>query len=272
MNPDTIRVIYFDIENENLQFFFTIMAYIENSSTDAVFSYDSKNVLVLQEVAKILDFKLVKRKIKNTNEIKVIITADHSTPKTKIGNLIEAPLIFPRLIMDRFFKDFESKHQKVYFRGFFTRTRYRESIKFFIEIKDFNALYQILKKTFAAKFLKNTSFIISTSKVYFNFTARGRDPQYKYMDFDYYEEMANYKIIFCPKGDFIWTYRFFEAIQVGSIPYCKYYTSSYEGFKYLNKIDNTSVKQENVIAINLSKLKNQFFIKSLQDRLNDSIS
>ena len=44
--------------------------------------------------------------------------------------------------------------------------------------------------------------------------------------------MAKSKFVLCPNGDFIWTYRFFEAIACGAIPIIEDDLPLYDGFQY----------------------------------------
>lgn len=50
------------------------------------------------------------------------------------------------------------------------------------------------------------------------FTDTGRKIEKKTFDRDYYQELAHSRFTLCPSGDFIWTYRFFEAMMCLSIP------------------------------------------------------
>ena len=36
----------------------------------------------------------------------------------------------------------------------------------------------------------------------------------------------------CPNGDFVWSYRFFEATLCGAIPIIEQFCPAYEGFRY----------------------------------------
>ena len=109
-------------------------------------------------------------------------------------------------------------------------------------------------------FKKN--FIINTNKVRFIFTNRGRKSEFKFLDKDYYSEMRNFKFIFCPKGDFIWTYRFFESIQVGSIPIILFRANVYVGFKYLSLYNPFSKLGESDVERNILKFKSIYNLKS----------
>ncbi len=60
----------------------------------------------------------------------------------------------------------------------------------------------------------------------------GREFPFKSLDLDYYETLSRSQFVLCPNGDFIWTYRFFEAIMCGAIPLIEEKCDSYDGFRY----------------------------------------
>lgn len=53
---------------------------------------------------------------------------------------------------------------------------------------------------------------------YIKFTDSGRRYSKGFFDKDYYQVMCNSEFTLCPKGDYLWTYRFYEAIMSSSIP------------------------------------------------------
>lgn len=53
---------------------------------------------------------------------------------------------------------------------------------------------------------------------YIKFTDSGRQHSKGFFDRDYYQIMCNSEFTLCPKGDYLWTYRFYEAIICSSIP------------------------------------------------------
>ena len=60
----------------------------------------------------------------------------------------------------------------------------------------------------------------------------GREFPQKAWDDSYYKAMADAKFALCPNGDFIWTYRFFEAALCGAIPVIQNPCELYEGFTF----------------------------------------
>jgi len=61
---------------------------------------------------------------------------------------------------------------------------------------------------------------------------RGRNFPIKAWDDDYFRLLATSEFVLCPSGDYIWTYRFFEATMCGAIPIIENYCSAYDGFRF----------------------------------------
>lgn len=64
------------------------------------------------------------------------------------------------------------------------------------------------------------------------YTDRGRDDSIKGHDQEYWDLMSRAKCVLCPDGDFVWTYRFFEAVACGAVPIIESYSSLYSGFHW----------------------------------------
>lgn len=62
---------------------------------------------------------------------------------------------------------------------------------------------------------------------------RGRSFPIKAWDEDYFRLLSQAEFVLCPSGDFVWTYRFFEAILCGAIPIVQAACPLYEGFHFL---------------------------------------
>lgn len=73
----------------------------------------------------------------------------------------------------------------------------------------------------------------------------------------YWDEMINAEFVLCPDGDFVWTYRFFEAIMCGSIPIIQNTCDLYKGFCYLTKDDKKTYNAKDA-KYNLELLKDKF--------------
>ena len=51
-------------------------------------------------------------------------------------------------------------------------------------------------------------------------------------DVFYFRTLSKSNYALCPSGDFVWTYRFFEACLCGAFPIIEEYHPLYEGFRY----------------------------------------
>jgi len=60
----------------------------------------------------------------------------------------------------------------------------------------------------------------------------GRHWPRKAWDSEYYDELLRLEFVLCPNGDFVWTYRFFEAILCGAIPVVEEACDAYRGFRF----------------------------------------
>ena len=61
---------------------------------------------------------------------------------------------------------------------------------------------------------------------------RGRSYPGKAWDDDYFRLLGRSRFVLCPPGDFVWTYRFFEAVLCGAIPVVEQPSDQYDGFAY----------------------------------------
>ncbi|MBW4553073.1 MAG: glycosyltransferase family 47 protein [Aphanocapsa sp. GSE-SYN-MK-11-07L] len=61
---------------------------------------------------------------------------------------------------------------------------------------------------------------------------RGRSYPIKAWDDEYFKLMAKAEFVLCPNGDYVWTYRFFEAVMCGAIPVIESDCSAYDGFRF----------------------------------------
>jgi hypothetical protein len=72
------------------------------------------------------------------------------------------------------------------------------------------------------------------------FTNNGRIINKAHIDKSYYESLAKSQFVLCPRGDFLWSYRFFEAIICHSIPIVEsngVHSPTMEGFKFFFDAD-----------------------------------
>ena len=73
---------------------------------------------------------------------------------------------------------------------------------------------------------------VDTGDAVFWSSSGGRHFPGKSWDEDYHRLLGRSQFVLCPKGDYIWTYRFFEAALCGAIPVIEVPCAAYEGFRY----------------------------------------
>ena len=238
-----------------LQEFFATMAYVEQNP-DSTYVLDDSNHILLSECNKFYKIRTItKTRLPQTYKT-IEISVEHSKPETMVTGFLTAPLIFPRVISNNLFRKFSEKDDRIYFRGLLTLRRVIEISSVLMNKKDLYGLVFLAINLI----LGRRQFTVETKKVYFKFSQRGRQLEHKFLDEAYYEEMSHFKYVFCPQGDFIWTYRFFEAIQVGSMPCLTKTCSLYKDFTYINvksELEKTKDYQSK-IPVNLNLIKNKF--------------
>ncbi|HLP02519.1 MAG TPA: hypothetical protein VK163_10890 [Opitutaceae bacterium] len=67
---------------------------------------------------------------------------------------------------------------------------------------------------------------------------RGRVFPWKAWDEDYFRLLARAEFVLCPSGDFVWSYRFFEAVLCGAIPIVEEPCGAYAGFQFRTFADD----------------------------------
>lgn len=133
------------------------------------------------------------------------VTVDHRSPATRVGS-IARPLIFPRSIPYRCRSMWSDDRRSVFhFSGLMTDSRKR-------------SLAAVAAEAPGAVDIREST--------------RGRKWPIKAWDERYYRSLASTRYALCPDGDFVWTYRFFEAILCGAVPVVESIAPLYEGFYY----------------------------------------
>lgn len=150
-----------------------------------------------------------------------LIKINHSLPETSIGK-IKKSIIFPKAITNHLKENWiDYKTIDYSFTGLLTLKR-KNVLEEWIR-KNQNKVYNIdIDKEYS---MKIENLFLSSSK-------NGRNFPKKSWDIEYYNILLNSKFVICPSGDFIWSYRFFEAILCGAIPIIEEYCNAYEGFKF----------------------------------------
>lgn len=128
--------------------------------------------------------------------------------------------------------------------------------KFILNIKEkkvIDKLFIGLLTENRKKFLRNfKNAVILSSDV-------GRRGGEKEKDLSYFRMMARSKFALCPNGDFIWTYRFFEAVLCRCIPIIEEECELYKGY-YFYKLGDKYEYREDWIKKNLSKIKKEMML------------
>jgi hypothetical protein len=81
---------------------------------------------------------------------------------------------------------------------------------------------------------------------------RGRVFPWKAWDDEYFKLLGRSSFVLCPSGDFVWSYRFFEAVLCGAIPIVEETCPAYTGFHFHTFADaaRTLVWNEAIAAAN----------------------
>ena len=160
----------------------------------------------------------------------------HETPSTRIGNL-ERALIFPQAAFGYCQSLWPAHRSQSYlFIGLLTGKRKRalqdwiDRVGSRLRLDTRGLLFQRILRRFGLV----TALKRCDQKMKFKIweSDRGRIFPVKVWHDEYYREMADSRFVLCPDGDFIWTYRFFEAAMCGAIPVVENTCPHYEGFIY----------------------------------------
>ncbi len=167
------------------------------------------------------------------------IYINHSGPQTRIGS-IERPLIMPHDLVT-LSRDLWPAERPLYcvFSGTVTPHRL-QLIRQWAQLQGRPARARItlfglrvLANRILSRFLRlhrQVSIRLSNTRV--THSRAGRTRGSKALDISYLRELASSQFTLCPAGDFVWTYRFFEATLCGSIPIVDQACSHYEGFRF----------------------------------------
>ncbi len=171
-----------------------------------------------------------------------IVKVEHfsNNPNSVIGN-IHRPLIFPHQIV-AFCKSIwsEKRINRYTFMGLLTGSRKNLLDQWIgnnisqgkINLYSNKSLVsKIKKKVFQALNIDNTS-IQKIGELTIWSSTRGRQFPLKSWDENYYSILVDSEFVLCPSGDFVWTYRFFEAVLCGAMPIVEEPCESYAGFRY----------------------------------------
>jgi hypothetical protein len=170
----------------------------------------------------------------------------HQEPRSSVGSLAR-PLIFPHAILDRCHSLWNAQRPIKYsFAGLITGER-RKVLQAWVDqtapgTKTLGGLPHAVKlPKLLIKFLRRLGYqpVISASvtkvaigELLLWSSTRGRAYPDKAWDEDYFQLLADSAFVLCPSGDYVWTYRFFEAVMCGAIPIVEQSCDAYAGFHY----------------------------------------
>lgn len=167
------------------------------------------------------------------------VHVSHRDPFSQIGT-IKKPLIFPHGAFDYCFRLWSRKRRFLFsFIGLMTEKRkisleywlldYFPNINFNFDQKA--GLAEKVKKTILNRKIFNLNVNdVDNHKFLIRSSSRGRSFPIKIWDNDYFKILSDSEFVFCFRGDYIWTYRFFESIMCGAIPIIESFSPIYKDF------------------------------------------
>lgn len=165
-----------------------------------------------------------------TQDVPVLpgVVVDHASPRTSIGAL-SRPLIFPAAVTRRCREIWSAlRPVRFSFAGLVTEKR-RTLLSRWLE-HAFPGLNQPVR---ASREDENTSLTsVDTGEIVLWSSSRGRHFPGKSWDDEYYVLLGRSQFVLCPSGDYVWSYRFFEAVLCGAIPIVERPCPAYDGFHY----------------------------------------
>lgn len=218
-------------------------------------------IYIKEEDKQIFDYlqKFFKMKVNaGLNGVPILsdLSINHTSPSCSIGSITK-PLIFPKAVFDLCRSKWKNERNiTYYFSGLLTykrfhilhewmwhhssQSKFRNNLNYLL-LRIHNRYVQSktrrVEKGFASeltiKLSKNEDLCLASSTI-------GRHFPEKSWDDSYFNQMSNAKFVLCPDGDFVWTYRFLEAILCGAIPIVENETEIFEGFHYYRMHDQTN--------------------------------
>lgn len=209
---------------------------------------------------------LNKINLKDVNICLLNLQYDHSKPSVKMLGQ-EWTLLFPKSMINYLHKKWMRNRVEISFSGILNRKRL-DFIYRFLKQKEVSMRTRLfiikanLMLIIPARITQRIiySLKLSTYEYEINFTNNGRHFPRKAWDEEYFNRLLNSKFVLCPDGDFVWTYRFFEAIICGAIPIVENKCNAYEGFRYLTINDFLEGKSlsSSDIDFNYKKILSEF--------------
>jgi hypothetical protein len=172
------------------------------------------------------------------------LTVAHETPSTGVGAL-HRPLLFPRVILDHCRSLWPAERPyRSSFAGLLTDSR-RAALDRWLgdageaaRLPAASSLGERLRRQVVRWRGADRIRIVGRLAVWSS--ERGRRFPTKAWDAPYYGLLAASQFVLCPRGDYSWTYRFFESCLCGAIPVVEEASPAYDGFHYHRMSDRFS--------------------------------
>jgi len=171
------------------------------------------------------------------------ISFSHELPQVRLGNRTWT-LLFPKQMINRCK---EPKEKKTGFS--FTGKKTRQRVEFLQKWLKDNTGKDI-------DFTNSDEYYRDNSKIVFS--DKGRIFPDKVWDEQYFNDLQETSFVICPNGDFIWTYRFFEAVMCRAIPVVEDTCEHYDGFMFYNKEDRDMTYKPEWVEHNIELLIERF--------------
>ena len=171
------------------------------------------------------------------------VSLSHEAPSTAIGR-IARPLIFPRAIAERCRALWHATRPLRYsFAGLVTEER-RRVLQQWSEARHGGARRPLEASSPFGRFVRRQLVrwrghdrMRRIGDVTVWSSERGRRFPTKAWDDEYYDLLARSQCVLCPSGDYLWSYRFFEAALCGALPIVEEPVPLYDGFRYRTMAD-----------------------------------
>jgi hypothetical protein len=205
------------------------------------------------------------------------IRISHEKPITAFSNL-ERPLVFPMAMVNKCYSLWSDKREyRFSFAGLITESR-RDLMREWVlrnfdsdlpdSITSTNYWWASLLPGRIKKFIPNKTTKIErrVGELTFWSSNFGRLFPGKSWDEEYFKLLSESQFVLCPKGDCVWSYRFYEAILCGAIPIVEDTCFAMSDFIFYHTSDEAQTLEWNkdIALHNFNVMKNKFTFTSSQ--------
>lgn len=180
------------------------------------------------------------------------VAVSHREPRTSVGSLRRA-LIFPQAIPRHCRRLWaRDRHVRFSFAGLITENR-RDMFEYWVR-RAFPGVRIALNDRLIDRLKARARRVFRMSKgpvttkfgdLVVSSSDRGREFPGKSWDEEYHALLARSQFVLCPSGDFVWSYRFFEAALCGAMPIVQQVCPAYDGFCFRTMDDSVANLQWN---------------------------